>query len=61
MIEVAPDMHNKFIIFGGEDVITGSFNITFDRWWANRQFGLLFGPAASAACSIIFLRACAGE
>ena len=27
-------MHNKFIIFGDEDVMTGSFNITFDRWWA---------------------------
>jgi hypothetical protein len=42
MIEVAPDMHNKFIIFGGEDVITGSFNITFDRWWANWESGMTF-------------------
>ena len=41
-IEVAPDMHNKFIIFGSEDVITGSFNITFDRWWANWESGMTF-------------------
>ena len=42
LIEVAPDMHNKFIIFGDEDVITGSFNITFDRWWANWESGITF-------------------
>ena len=42
LIEVAPDMHNKFIIFGDEDVITGSFNITFDRWWANWESGMTF-------------------
>lgn len=42
LIEVAPDMHNKFIIFGSEDVITGSFNITFDRWWANWESGMTF-------------------
>jgi hypothetical protein len=42
LIEVAPDMHNKFIIFGDEDVITGSFNITFDRWWANWESGMAF-------------------
>ncbi|MBK6971697.1 MAG: phospholipase D-like domain-containing protein [Candidatus Methylophosphatis roskildensis] len=42
LIEVAPDMHNKFIIFGDEDVITGSFNITFDRWWANWESGMSF-------------------
>jgi hypothetical protein len=42
LIEVAPDMHNKFIIFGAEDVITGSFNITFDRWWANWESGMTF-------------------
>jgi len=41
-IEVAPDMHNKFVIFGDEDVITGSFNITFDRWWANWESGMAF-------------------
>ena len=35
-------MHNKFIIFGDEDVITGSFNITFDRWWANWESGMTF-------------------
>ena len=42
LIEVAPDMHNKFIIFGDEDVMTGSFNITFDRWWANWESGMTF-------------------
>jgi hypothetical protein len=42
LIEVAPDMHNKFILFGDEDVITGSFNITFDRWWANWESGMTF-------------------
>jgi hypothetical protein len=42
LIEVAPDMHNKFIIFGEEDVLTGSFNITFDRWWANWESGMTF-------------------
>ena len=41
-IEVAPDMHNKFVIFGDEDVITGSFNITFERWWANWESGMTF-------------------
>lgn len=34
LIEVAPDMHNKFILFGDADSILGSFNITFDRWGA---------------------------
>jgi hypothetical protein len=42
LIEVEPDMHNKFIIFGDEDVMTGSFNITFDRWWANWESGMTF-------------------
>ena len=42
LIEVAPDMHNKFVIFGDEDVVTGSFNITFDRWWANWESGVTF-------------------
>ena len=42
LIEVAPDMHNKFVIFGDEDVITGSFNITFDCWWANWESGMTF-------------------
>ena len=42
LIEVAPDMHNKFIIFGDEDVILGSFNITFDRWCANWESGMSF-------------------
>ena len=42
LIEVAPDMHNKFIIFGDEDCILGSFNITFDRWGANWESGMTF-------------------
>jgi hypothetical protein len=42
LIEVAPDMHNKFIIFGEEDAIAGSFNITFGRWWANWESGMTF-------------------
>ena len=42
VIEVSPDMHNKFIIFGDEDCILGSFNITFDRWWANWESGMAF-------------------
>jgi hypothetical protein len=42
LIEVAPDMHTKFIIFNDEDCILGSFNITFDRWWANWESGMTF-------------------
>jgi phosphatidylserine/phosphatidylglycerophosphate/cardiolipin synthase-like enzyme len=42
LIEVAPDMHAKFIIFGDEDCILGSFNITFDRWGANWESGMTF-------------------
>ena len=42
LIEVSPDMHTKFIIFGDEDCILGSFNITFDRWWANWESGMTF-------------------
>lgn len=42
MIEVDPDMHTKFIIFGEEDCLLGSFNITFDRWWANWESGMTF-------------------
>ncbi len=41
-IEVAPDMHNKFIIFGDRDAILGSFNITFDRWGSNWESGMTF-------------------
>jgi hypothetical protein len=41
-VEVAPDMHMKFILFGDEDCIQGSFNITFDRWGANWESGLTF-------------------
>ncbi|PKL46155.1 MAG: phospholipase [Candidatus Riflebacteria bacterium HGW-Riflebacteria-2] len=41
-VEVLPDMHNKFIIFGDEDCILGSFNITFDLWGANWESGATF-------------------
>lgn len=46
LIEVAPDMHNKFILFGEENSILGSFNITFDRWGANWESGMTFRCAA---------------
>ncbi len=42
LVEVAPDMHTKFIIFGEEDCITGSFNITFGTWGANWESGATF-------------------
>jgi hypothetical protein len=42
LIEVEPDMHTKFIIFNDEDCLLGSFNITFDRWWANWESGMSF-------------------
>ncbi|MGZ8227458.1 MAG: phospholipase D-like domain-containing protein [Methylococcaceae bacterium] len=42
LIEVEPDMHTKFVIFNDEDSILGSFNITFDRWWANWESGMTF-------------------
>ena len=42
LVEVLPDMHNKFIIFGDEDCILGSFNITFDLWGANWESGATF-------------------
>lgn len=42
LIEVEPDMHTKFVIFNDEDCIVGSFNITFDRWWANWESGMTF-------------------
>ena len=41
-IEVSPDMHMKFILFGDEDCLEGSFNITFERWGANWESGLTF-------------------
>ncbi|PTY02131.1 phospholipase [Opitutaceae bacterium EW11] len=41
-VELAPDMHNKFVVFGDEDCILGSFNITFSRWGANWESGLSF-------------------
>ena len=42
LAEVATDMHNKFVIFGDEDAIVGSFNITFDRWGSNWESGMTF-------------------
>lgn len=42
LVEVVPDMHNKFIIFDDEDCIVGSFNITFDLWGANWESGATF-------------------
>jgi hypothetical protein len=48
LIEVAPDMHNKFIIFRGDDSILGSFNITFDRWGANWESGMTFASQGMA-------------
>ena len=36
------NMHTKFIIFNDEDCVLGSFNITFDRWWANWESGMTF-------------------
>ena len=42
LIELDPDMHTKFVIFNDEDCILGSFNITFDRWWANWESGMTF-------------------
>lgn len=41
-VELAPDMHAKFILFGDEDALLGSFNITFERWGANWESGLSF-------------------
>ncbi len=41
-VEVAPDMHMKFILFGPEDCLQGSFNITFERWGANWESGITF-------------------
>lgn len=42
LVEVAPDMHMKFILFGEEDSIHGSFNVTFDRWGSNWESGMTF-------------------
>lgn len=42
LIEVEPDMHTKFILFNDEECILGSFNITFQRWWANWESGMTF-------------------
>ena len=51
LIEVAPDMHTKFVIFNDEDCILGSFNITFDRWWANWESGMTFH--SSGVCRLL--------
>ena len=40
--EVATDMHNKFITFGDEDAVIGSFNIGFGRWGDNWESGMTF-------------------
>lgn len=42
LVEVAPDMHAKFIIFGDEACICGSFNITFYKWGTNWETGMTF-------------------
>lgn len=42
LVEVAPDMHMKFLLFGDEDVLHGSFNVAFDRWGANWESGMSF-------------------
>ena len=51
LIEVAPDMHTKFILFGDQDCILGSFNITFDRWGANWESGMTFH--SSGVCRLL--------
>lgn len=50
-MEVEADMHNKFIIFGEQDCILGSFNITFDRWGANWESGMTFH--SQAVCRLL--------
>jgi len=42
LVEVPPDMHMKFILFGEEDAVHGSFNISFDRWGTNWESGMTF-------------------
>lgn len=51
LVEVAPDMHNKFVIFGEEDCIVGSFNITFDTWGGNWESGATFH--SSGVCRLL--------
>lgn len=51
LIEVAPDMHTKFLIFGEEDCILGSFNLTFERWGANWESGMSF--ASRGVCRLL--------
>lgn len=57
-IEVAPDKHNKFIIFGDEDVMTGSFNITFDRWWVPRRCTKRYAIPSPRTTSANWKRSC---
>lgn len=51
LVEVDTDMHTKYIIFNDEDCILGSFNITFDRWWANWESGMTFH--SSGVCRLL--------
>jgi hypothetical protein len=58
--EVATDMHNKFIVFGDEDCIVGSFNVTFDRWGSNWESGMAF--RSRGMCNLLdnIFQACRG-
>ncbi len=58
--EVATDMHNKFIVFGDEDAMVGSFNITFDRWGSNWESGMTF--RSRGVCHLLdnIFQACRG-
>ena len=60
LAEVATDMHNKFIVFGDEDAIVGSFNITFDRWGSNWESGMTF--RSQGVCRLLdnIFQACRG-
>ena len=53
-------MHNKFIVFGDEDAIAGSFNITFDRWGSNWESGMTF--RSRGVCRLLdnIFQACRG-
>ena len=60
LAEVATDMHNKFVIFGDEDAIVGSFNITFDRWGSNWESGMTFRSHGVARLLDNIFQACRG-
>ncbi len=60
LAEVATDMHNKFITFGDEDAIVGSFNITFDRWGDNWESGMTFRSHGVCALLNNIFQACRG-